>query len=82
MNAPHAVVFLIGPDWTKGSCRPKPYPSKLKPERWRPARAIPQLDREALKRRVEELRRTTRPQVEALRESGRRFRLAMRQTAA
>jgi hypothetical protein len=64
----------------KEARRVKPvYPSKPKPEGWRPARAIPQLDYEALKRRVEDMRRTTRSQVEALREAGRRFRATMRE---
>jgi hypothetical protein len=71
MNAPHAVVFLIGPDWTKGSSRPNPYPSKPKPESWRPARAIPSWDKQMLKRRVDEFRKATQAQAEALRESGR-----------
>jgi hypothetical protein len=81
MNAPRAVVFLIGPDWTKGPSRPKPYPSKLKPESWRPQRAIPQLDRETLRRRVRDFRQATQAQAETLRETGRRFRAAMREAA-
>jgi hypothetical protein len=81
MNAPVQIVLVPYPaaGSPKEAQRPKPvYPSKPKPEGWRPARAIPQLDREALRRHVEELLQTTRPQVEALREAGRRFRAAMR----
>jgi hypothetical protein len=69
MNAPHAVVFLIGPSWVKGA-RPK-YPSPPKPESWRPLRTIPSWDKQLLKRRVDEFRKAAQPQVEALREAGR-----------
>jgi hypothetical protein len=57
---------------------PPPYPQRKDPP-WPVKQAIPRWDREALRRRVEELRRETRPQVEALKAAGLAFRLMARQ---
>jgi hypothetical protein len=74
-HAPRSVVFVIGPAWNRYPT-PTQYPAKRKEPPWPIKQAIPSWDREALRRRVEEMRRMTRPQVEALRGSGRRFRAA------
>jgi hypothetical protein len=72
MSAPlQAIVWLIGPDWSKGSKPPPRRPATPRPAPWRPQRSIPSWDKEALHRRVEEMRRATRAQVEAMRLAGR-----------
>jgi hypothetical protein len=50
----------------------------VRPERWPPKQGIPpHPDRRVLQRRVEELHRAVRPQVEALLAAGRDFRAAL-----
>jgi hypothetical protein len=86
MNAPKAVIILVpvAPGdrgvWRRSKPEDRRGHKAVRPtEPWRPARSIPaQLDRDELRRRVEQFREGHRQQVEAVLAAGRDFRAALR----
>jgi hypothetical protein len=70
MGAPVAnIVFVIGSPVPAREVKPR-YPRQAKREAWREQRAIPTVDREALRQQVERFREATKLQREQLRARG------------